>query len=52
MTRSVADTESEALSGLDLMVQDYVSEGYERVAWDDSAWPPVPDELFDPDMEQ
>ena len=52
MTRSVADSEGRALEARDLMVADYRRDGYDEVPWDESAWPPVPDELFDPEYDE
>lgn len=52
MTRSVADSADEALKAKGLMVADYLHDGYEEVPWDESAWPPVPEELFDPDYDE
>ncbi len=52
MTRTVADSDEEALKAKDLMVADYLQDGYEEVPWDESAWPPVPDELFHPEYDE
>lgn len=52
MTRSVADSADEALKAKGLMVADYLHDGYEEEPWDESAWPPVPEELFDPDYDE
>lgn len=52
MTRSVAEGQAEALKAKDLMVAEYVQEGYTEVPWDESSWPPVPDELFDPEYDE
>jgi hypothetical protein len=52
ITRTVADSEDQALEARDLMVADYLQDGYQEVPWDESAWPPVPGELFDPEYDE
>lgn len=51
MTRAVAESHAEAVTAKDLMVADYVQDGYREVPWDETSWPPVPDELFAPDYD-
>lgn len=48
MTKSVADSQRQARTGFDLMVQEYLSEGYTQVDWEEASWPNVPDGAFDP----
>jgi len=50
MTRTVCDSYSECLQAREAMLDDYLSNGYSVVLNDSNLMPPLPEELFDPEL--